>query len=114
MLQHSIDTDGQLLWKRRQTPANRTLPENQRGLLTWRELTVEVTPDQIVVSLDGVVLPVLLRARMDMSIKQLVKEIPNLDPIPAFAPREGLGIFVYRGSASFKSVTIQPMPAEIR
>jgi hypothetical protein len=40
----------------------------------------------------------------------MLRDFPGLDPAPTLGPRGGLGLYVYRGAAAFKAVTIQPLP----
>jgi serine/threonine-protein kinase len=82
------------------------------GLGTWRELRVEITPKKLSAWLGNTSLGVMKRAELDSRIDILLRGPPKLNFAPTFAPRDGLGLYVSRGSASFKLVTIEPLVNE--
>jgi len=88
----------------------------------WRELIVEVTPTQIRAHWDGDAngivdceLTTLTKDSME-SIADIQRRgvgIPWVSALrPGFNARGGVGLFVYRGSAAFKSVVIHPSNGE--
>jgi hypothetical protein len=86
------------------------LPELGR-VMPWRTLTVEVAPNRIVLLWEKERVE-LLRSRLAPSLRAFFSRHPaHTPPVgPRFDPRDGLGLYVRRGSASFRSVTITPLP----
>jgi serine/threonine-protein kinase len=86
-------------------PAGRPVQE------PWRTLEIMVSPEKIAVTWDQVPLKELSRANLEKSIRFVVADSPirpreNL----AFQPDEALGLFLCRGTAWFRSCTIEPLP----
>ncbi len=76
----------------------------------WRKLAVEVRPEAIDIFWDGKWISKTTRANLMMSARTLVARPDELPTIyPQFAPRDGLGLFVSQGVASFRNVTIEPI-----
>jgi hypothetical protein len=76
----------------------------------WRNLAVEVRPEAIEFSWEGKWIAKTTRANLMKSARTLLSG-PD-DPAtmnPQFAPRDGLGLFVTQGVASFRNVTIEPI-----
>jgi serine/threonine protein kinase len=92
-------------------PLHARLPAGD-GLGTWRELRVEITPKKMSAWLGNTGLGVMQRAELNSRIDILLKGPPKLNFAPTFAPSDGLGLYVSRGSASFKLVTIEPLMNE--
>jgi serine/threonine-protein kinase len=79
----------------------------------WRPLAVVVTPDQVAVEWDGGKVRALKRAELAGRMRFFARRGPDLGGIePPFAPGGGLGLYVHRGSASFRNVVIEPLQAE--
>jgi hypothetical protein len=89
----------------------------------WRELVVERTPRETRLFCDGVQLssmerPVprltsLSEADMERQARSFFRKRPNPTGInPRFAPREGLGLYVFQATANFRRVTVTPLPEE--
>jgi serine/threonine-protein kinase len=87
----------------------------------WRVLTLNVTPHEIKAAWDGqwigAVSPDGLGLRHKIA-KQQNELLPNgikdgsNDVNPPFSPRGGLGIYVYRATASFRNAVVEPLPDE--
>jgi serine/threonine-protein kinase len=90
------------------------------GKTGWRNLSIVVTPDSIhAVWENNEALPVdcplkEMETETAKSLKELRQDSalqPWADAVrPAFQPRGGVGLFVLRGSAAFRNVTIEPLP----
>jgi hypothetical protein len=85
------------------------------GRAKWRDLEVIVTPDEFTVRWDGEAFS-LPRRRIpgatEENLSELRQSFPN-DPFlqrlqPKFDGRGGLGLYVRRGAASFRAVTVGP------
>lgn len=82
----------------------------------WRDLTITVTSEEVTAEWDGQTLHLnreeiaaAVAAAMDR-LRPLYPEFPLLQSAqPQFAPRGGLGLYLYRGSASFRDVTVTPL-----
>jgi serine/threonine protein kinase len=76
----------------------------------WRRIAVEVRPESIKIFWEGTCVATSSRANLMISARPL---IANLDKPPTmnpqFAPRDGLGLFVSQGVASFRNVAIEPI-----
>jgi serine/threonine-protein kinase len=76
----------------------------------WRQLAVEVTPERIRVFCGDQCIAEPSRAELLAWRKGMARSA--LDPLaeePALAPRDGLGLYVGQGAASFRSVVIEPL-----
>jgi serine/threonine protein kinase len=95
------------------------------GQLTrpWRRLVVERTPDQVRVFCDGVrltgmvgrqPLEFLSRDAVALKANSFFLRRPERQGYapPQLAPEEGLGLYVFLGSASFRNVVLEPLPEE--
>ena len=81
----------------------------------WFDLEVIVTPDEITARWNGQPIratPAAIQANVD----DILRSFPSHqgDPIPpaflpAFDPGGGLGLYISRGSASFRAVTVTPL-----
>jgi serine/threonine-protein kinase len=88
----------------------------------WRELVVERTPSEIRAFCDGVLLTGTNRRGLLKALSPADMEVhtrflflgcaPGAGITPRFAPREGLGLYVNHGSASFRRVVVQPLSGE--
>jgi hypothetical protein len=74
----------------------------------WRRLAVEVTPEAFGGSWDGKQLPAVSRAELLASSRSL--RVRHLGLSPDFSPRDGLGLYLNAGSASFRRVVVEPLP----
>jgi hypothetical protein len=84
---------------------------------TWRKLVVEVTPTSVRGFWDGgqpigeLPVPAIVRQTAD-AVEQRLAQEPDRPLrqliLGGFAGRGGLGLFVFRGSAAFRSVVIEP------
>jgi tRNA A-37 threonylcarbamoyl transferase component Bud32 len=78
----------------------------------FRKLRVTVTPDWIQLCWSDDPLRKWSRQNVDYFAQEGFKGPgcwPRPPRIPQFAPREGLGLYVFRAAASFKNVTIGPL-----
>jgi hypothetical protein len=74
-------------------------------------LEVEVRPERIKVTWDHTPLKDLARADLDMTARFLLANSRvRPDENPRFEPDEALGLFVFQGTAWFRSFTIEPLP----
>ena len=78
----------------------------------WRQLSMRVTPNEIVATIDGKsTAPLNLEKAHKILAERIPRNMeffPNATPVsPEFQATGGLGILVSRGSASFKDVTIE-------
>jgi hypothetical protein len=87
------------------------LPKGPAGL--WRELSVEVTPESVSAFLNNKLVVKADQALIHRHFDFLKKDVPNI-AMPRHAPRQGIGLYVYRGTASFKSVVLEPLPQKIK
>ena len=77
----------------------------------WRTLTVEATPESFRVFWGADVVADVPRATLPSRAERLARYCPDGHLVrPAFAPEGALGLYVYRGSASFRDVVIEPLP----
>src|SRR5262249_42290897 len=89
----------------------------------WRKLTVEVTPGEVrafwAAQKNGdtwttTKVGTLTHEQIERTVAS-IKARPNYSPdpllevYPTFAPREALGLFVYRASASFRRAVLEPL-----
>jgi serine/threonine-protein kinase len=84
---------------------------------TWRELELVVTPEEITGSWDGKPFGPLTARDATVGFRIQCTDAVNGhpdDPLlvnidPVYTPRGGVGLFVFRGSASFRSAVITPL-----
>jgi serine/threonine-protein kinase len=88
----------------------------------WRQLTLEVTPEGVQafwgsekIQDDWAAKPVgvVTRFRIERDVQLMATGADLIDPMPdirpTFAPRNGVGLYVYRGGASFRRVVVEPL-----
>jgi len=75
----------------------------------YRRLVVEVRPQSLRLFWGDEFLREVSRGDIDLRVGVLMKSSAKPAGRPAFSPHEGLGLFVYRGTTSVKSVTIQAL-----
>jgi hypothetical protein len=82
---------------------------------TWYDLELTVTPAGVTIRVDGKTFTVSARD-FETGLRQGFRDSPptQLDPAASkslleFRGRGGLGLYVWRGSASFRSVTVTPL-----
>jgi serine/threonine protein kinase len=75
----------------------------------WRRIAVEVRPQSVMISWEGEIKSPIARTILMGNSMQLIK--PNQQPpiSPKFAPRDGLGLFVSQGVASFRNVVVDSL-----
>jgi serine/threonine-protein kinase len=73
----------------------------------WRDLAVEVRPSGIRFFWEGRHVKSLSQAELRQLAKMLAKGLA--DPAPEFAPRGGMGLYVYTSAASFRNVVLEPL-----
>jgi hypothetical protein len=76
----------------------------------WRELAVEVRPSGVRFFWEGRYVRSVSRTTFRELAKKLVQR--PADPVPEFAPREGLGLYVETSAASFRNVVLEPLGEE--
>jgi serine/threonine-protein kinase len=86
-------------------------PAGIRGPDHWRVLEVEASPERIKVTWDHTPLKDLARADLDKTARFLLENSRvRPDEDPRFETDEALGLFVFQGTAWFRSFTIEPLP----
>jgi hypothetical protein len=90
-------------------------PARAFGMLgPWRKIAVEVRPESLTVYWKEECFATIPRATL-MLKTQDISVMPN-QPLPKnrpqFAPRDGLGLYVSLGVASFRNVTVEPLNDE--
>jgi serine/threonine-protein kinase len=88
-------------------------PHGERSGI-WHDLELTITPERVTAQWDGQPFGLATtdyRDQIHMQLKAFppppVAPLPK-DFLPPFEARGGLGLYVYRGSASFRAVTITP------
>lgn len=88
------------------------------GLTEWHHLTVTVAPDGVEAQWDGQpfsMTAVEIGQATEVGTKklrQLFAKNPSVQTLhPTFSPRGGLGLFLLRGSASFRAAKVTPLQA---
>jgi serine/threonine-protein kinase len=81
----------------------------------WRNLIIDVEPDEIRIAWEGEALRPVKRTGLDgldFFANHLVTNVSRVqpEPTPRFMPQEALGLFVYRASAWFRSCSVEPLP----
>jgi serine/threonine-protein kinase len=113
----SWDKDGEKSFERMGGVAGALFKAAGEGAGPWHELEVIVTPQNLRATWDGQLvgeLPVArIVDRMDKALTERRRLHPN-DPLVGrvssdFRPRGSLGLYVYRGSAHFRSVRLEPV-----
>ncbi len=89
-------------------------PPTPRGG-TWRKLVVEVTPEQVAAWWGDEWVGELPFAELAPRVEHIREQMPQLDlppgPVnPGLDPHGSLGLFVQRGSVSFRNVVLEPLP----
>src|SRR5262249_13603810 len=82
----------------------------------WHELIVEVTPKAVHASWDRKAFEEMTVGELVQRVTKKLKSNQRRDPgatwihavNPDFAPRGSLGLYVYKGSASFRQVVVEP------
>jgi serine/threonine-protein kinase len=82
----------------------------------WHPIEVVVTPEQVAASWHGQAFSLTAGRLRDIVQEEMAAMRPVFPPgsfvqrlRPTFAPRGGLGLYVFRGSASFRAVTVTPL-----
>jgi hypothetical protein len=73
----------------------------------WRTLIVDVRPDQVQCTWGKRRYPPVTRATLLEWRSKIVSR--DLNPEPAFAPRQGLGLYIREGKAWFRRVRVEPL-----
>jgi hypothetical protein len=84
----------------------------------WRQLEVEVTPEEVRARWEGQPLAPLTSSWVARSISRSIASSRRgnpaaaawLPPLPGYASQGSLGLYVYRGSASFRNIVVEPLP----
>jgi serine/threonine protein kinase len=88
-----------------------------KGPGPWRKLVLTVTPDGITAAWEpaaGQVHAVgsLSATEVSEALRDLAISIPKLRNVPVdFNPQAGIGLYVVRGHAAFRNITVQPIAA---
>jgi serine/threonine-protein kinase len=83
----------------------------------WRQLVVEVTPEGVEGFFDGDPVGRLPAARWEGECREAVSGMRATQPTalylhgpdPSYTPGGGVGLYVHRGSASFRQVVVEPL-----
>jgi serine/threonine-protein kinase len=77
----------------------------------WHDLAVEVTPAGVRGSWDGRAMGALTPQKFVDNVLDSLATVADKPPgHPGYAPRGALGLYVVRGSASFRNVVLEPLP----
>jgi hypothetical protein len=80
----------------------------------WCKLIVDVTPEGLTVRVGETLLRTVPRREQDRKVelwwRGRHRDRIVLPPPPAFPPEGGLGLFVYRSTARFRNVIVEPLP----
>jgi serine/threonine-protein kinase len=77
---------------------------------TWRQLAVEVTPEEVRVFWEGVAIGEISGEQLkEKSRDILTNPLDPIDPPAGGAPGVALGLYVHRSTAAFRSVVIEPL-----
>jgi serine/threonine-protein kinase len=80
------------------------------GGSSWRRLEIELCGDTVRARFDGRPVGEVPRARVDRGNEGLLAGLPNLAGLDArLRPRGALGLYLNRGKASFRRVTVEPL-----
>jgi serine/threonine-protein kinase len=80
------------------------------GTKPWRRLAVEITPERVCVDCGDRRIIDCPRAELADQFRSMGRsDVAPLAGEPAFAPWEGLGLYVSQGGASFRSVVVEPL-----
>jgi hypothetical protein len=88
-----------------------------QGPASWRRVAVEVSPERVKAEWQGrggaweTVCEIGEGNLTGLMIRELARADPNLTG-GDFRPRSGLGLYVYRGKASFRRVVVEPLGGE--
>jgi serine/threonine-protein kinase len=93
----------------RRQPYEVTASVTSNGRGPWHKLAVEVTPETFTYFIDDQLITSLPRSRVMSAFQALVSD-PRVktDANPEFSPRDALGLYVNRCSASFRRVVVEP------
>jgi hypothetical protein len=81
-----------------------------RNLGPWRKIAVKVTPKGVEAFWEGKAIGTRSRSRLMRTGKNLaVNFVDPGDVNRKFAFRDGLGLYVYRGVASFRRIVVEPL-----
>jgi serine/threonine protein kinase len=80
----------------------------------WRRIAVELRPNTIKVSWDGICIATSTRTTLMMNARRLIAKRGQALPAnsPKFSARAGLGLYVSLGVASFRNVVVEPLGDE--
>jgi serine/threonine-protein kinase len=81
-----------------------------RGHEHWRQLATDITPERIRVWIDGKLFAEASIPDMEMACQRMLRDLPDLaQSLPAVPSRRGFGLYVSKGAAAFRNVTIDPV-----
>jgi serine/threonine-protein kinase len=95
-----------------QQPAVKFYPPSDPNsrIAPWRQLEVEVTPEEVRVSWDNQLFPSMSRADMERCANESLGFSDETKELRfSFNPRSGLGLYLFKGEASFRRVVIEPL-----
>jgi serine/threonine-protein kinase len=91
-------------------------PDPGDDAMPWRLLAVEVTPDRVRVHWNNKLFADMTRADLEKCANDSLSDPDIADETKdlsfRFNPRAGLGLYLVKSAASFRNVTIEPLPAE--
>jgi serine/threonine-protein kinase len=95
--------------KKRRRPFAFPMP----GTKLWRQLTVEVEPERVRAFCGETCIAEPSSDELTALYRVMMREAGDPNVLaPTFAPGNGLGLYVREGTASFRSVVIEPLPAD--
>src|SRR5687768_8674954 len=100
-------------------PSGPKFPIAGEGKSSWHHLTLTVSPSKAIAEWNRqsfTINDTQIRAAVDISLdngRKLYSTNPFMQTLePTFDVRGGLGLYVFRGSASFCEVVITPIPSD--
>jgi serine/threonine-protein kinase len=92
------------------TAAFASIPYPVEHEKVWHRVAVEVSPTEVRLKWDGKSIPTT-RQQLDQLVETLSDEVRPTIPWhePPLAPRGALGLYAWKGSASFRNVVVKPI-----
>jgi tRNA A-37 threonylcarbamoyl transferase component Bud32 len=89
-------------------PQPLTVPPRARKVGDWHDLEVRVTQRSVLAFRNGQRVQEWPRPALDRDFRSLFDEAPPGEVVEPLTAQGGVGLFVYRGTAAFRNVVIEP------